>query len=361
MAEHELCPECGVSTVFTREHEWLDNGDLVQTRDHGHRLTFIESDNLDPLFAGISHIIGMSIEPIVIETVRRNLRAYLKRFVTDDIRERIRAKKLDPVDIDRGFMSLATQNGYGRYEVVESRYEDDPDDYFTASITEAFSLPICAGSHCGAMEAILGHDHAVTYTKSGPQTYNIVAFPYQQPRAFAGRLHAMRYEPAGGDLVLERCPTCGCPLALAECEWHLERGVIMNKVLNRRMAIIGQMELNPIFIELEEELGNTIPQIVVEAQRRFSKTGFYSIQDVKDEGEFRATLAMRGLGNLRELKINRRGLHMLVENAALPPMIVGMMQGIFEMAFDLDTDVEWEISRGSLRMELIPRSVAISA
>lgn len=361
MAANELCPECGVSTGFSRDHTWLDNGDLVQARDHGHRLTFIESDNLDPLFAGISHIIGMSIEPIIIETVRRNIRSYLKRFVPDEVHEKISAGKLHPIDIDRGFMALANQNGYGRYEVVESRYEDDPDDYHTVSITEAFSLPICAGTHCGAMEAILGYDHAVTYTKSGPQTYNIVAFPYQQPRAFKGRLHAIRYEPAGGDLVLERCPTCGCPRALAECEWHLERGVIMNKLLNRRMAVLGQMELSPIFVELEEELGDTIPQIVVEAQRRFSKTGFYSIQDVKDESEFRVTLAMRGLGNLRELKINRRGLHMLVENAALPPMIVGMMQGIFEMAFDLDTDVEWEISRGSLRMELIPRSVAISA
>jgi hypothetical protein len=135
----------------------------------------------------------------------------------------------------------------------------------------------------------------------------------------------------------------------------------MNRRLSRRMAIVGQMELNPIFVELEEELGDTIPQIVVEAQRRFSKTGFYSMRDVKDEADFRTTLAMRGLGNLRELRINRRGLHMLVENAALPPMIVGMMQGIFEMAFDLDTDVEWEMSRGNLRMELTPRTVAISA
>ncbi|MEW6554667.1 MAG: hypothetical protein AB1384_10325 [Actinomycetota bacterium] len=361
MAEHMLCPECGVPGDFNREHAWLDNGDLVQSRDHGHRLTFFESDNLDPLFAGISYIIGMSIEPIIIETVRRNLRPYLKRFVTDDVRERIRAKKLDPMDIDRGFMSLANQNGYGRYEVVESRFEDDPDDYFTVSITEPFSLPICAGTHCGAMEAILGHDHAVTYTKSGPQTYNIVAYPYQQPRAFVGRLPAIRYEPAAGDLVLERCPSCGCPRALSECEWHLERGVVMNRRLGRRMAMIGQMELDPIFVELENELGDTIPQTVVEAQRRFSKTGFYSIRDIKDAGRFRTALAMRGLGNLRELKINRRGLHMLVENAALPLMVVGMMQGIFEMAFDLDTDVEWEMSRGSLRMELIPRTVAISA
>ena len=361
MFENDLCPECGVSKTFSGEQAWMDNGDIVQTRDHGHRLTFIESDNLDPLFDGISHLIGVSIEPIVIETVRTNMRAYIRRFVPDEVRERVLRKELDPAKIDEAFANMGNPAGYGRYRPVDSRFEGDQDDFITVSITEPFSLPMCAASHCGAVEAILGYDHAVTYSQIEPNTWHLVAFPYQQPRAFVDRLHSERYERTSGNLLLERCPSCGCPKGLSMCEWFLERGVIINRPLQRRMALIGSTELNPIFKELEDELGDTIPQIVVEAQRRFTKTGFYSMQDVQTEGDFRVQLALRGLGLLRELKINRRGLHMLVENAALPPMIVGMMQGIFEMSFDLDTYVEWEVSRGNLRMELIPKSVAISA
>jgi hypothetical protein len=340
---------------------WLNNGDIVQARDKGHRLAFIESENLDPLFENISNIIGLSIQPIVMEAVRNNMRSYLKRFVPPEVRERILRKELSPTEVDKGFMIMAMQMGYGGYRVVETRFEGDSEDYHTVRVSEPFSLPMCAATHCAALEAILGYDHSVSYSQVGPQTYNLVAFPFPQPRALKGRLYSQRYEPKEGDFELEKCPTCGAPKAMSACEWFFERGVIMNKPLKRRMAFVGPVELEPIFAELEAELGETIPRIVVEAQRRFTRTGFYSIQDVQSEGDFRVQLAVRGLGNLQELKINRRGLHMLVANATLPLIVGGVMQGIFEMAFDLETEVEWEVSRGNLRMELLPKSVTVSA
>jgi hypothetical protein len=361
MAELELCPECEVPLAVTSELKWLDNGDIVQARDQGHRMSLMESENLDPLFWGIEEIIGRSIEPIVIEAVRRNTRSYLKRFITEDVRKLVLNGEVNVQDMDRVVAGSAIPMGYGRYEMVETRFEGDNEDYHTVKVLEPFSILMCAGTHCAAIEAILGYDHAVTYTAAGPQAYTIVAYPYMQPRVFKDRLHSQRYEPVDGDLDLAKCPSCGGPEALKVCQWNINHGVIMNTSLKRRMAFVGPDELDPIFLELERELGEAIPQIVVEAQRRFTKTGFYSMQDVQNEGDFRVQLALRGLGNLRELRIGRRGLHLLVENVALPLIIVGMMQGIFEMAFDLDTDVEWEVSRGNLRMELLPRSVAISA
>lgn len=47
------CEECNAPLVFTGEHLWLNNGDIVQKRDQGHRLVFLESENLDPLIRGI--------------------------------------------------------------------------------------------------------------------------------------------------------------------------------------------------------------------------------------------------------------------------------------------------------------------
>jgi hypothetical protein len=360
MAELEVCPECSVPIYLTTENIWLDNGDVVQARAQANRLALIECENLDPLFEGIGQIIGLPIEPIVVEAVRRNMRRYLRQFVTDEMRDRIMAGELDPTEVDKAFMATAILTGYGRYEVVESRFERDGDDFHTVKVSEPFSVPMCAGSHCAAMEAILGYDHAVTYAQLDEQTYEIKAYPSPQPRAFVDRLHTQRYRPRPGDLELERCPTCGGPKALSVCAWYLSRGIIVNKPLKRRMALVGPAELDPIFAELEDELGEMIPQIVVEAQRRFSKTGFYTMQEVENEGDFRIQLALRGLGNLRELKINKRGLHLLVENAALPMIIVGMMQGIFEMAFDMETDLEWEMSRGNLRVELTPKDVSVS-
>ncbi len=95
--------------------------------------------------------------------------------------------------------------------------------------------------------------------------------------------------------------------------------------------------------------------MVVEAQRRFTETGFYSIEQVSNEGDFRTQLALRGLGNLQEMRIGSRGLFMHIDNAAGYLMTIGMVQGLFEMIFDVDSKVEWALSEsGNLEVEVNP-------
>jgi len=124
------------------------------------------------------------------------------------------------------------------------------------------------------------------------------------------------------------------------------------------MAIQGDVLLDPVFHELEEELGDEVPRAVVEAQRRFTKSGFYTIEDITDEGDFRTQLALRGLGNLKELNMRRKGMQLRMENVALPLIIVGLAQGFFEIGFGTSaTDVEWQLYEdGSLEAEVTPRS-----
>src|SRR4030042_4224783 len=115
------------------------------------------------------------------------------------------------------------------------------------------------------------------------------------------------------------------------------------------MAMLGPGMMDLLFAELERELGDTIPEVAVEAQRRFTKTGFYSIEQVSDEGDFRTQLALRGLGNLREIKMGPPGLFMRIDNVVGHLLTVGMVQGLFEMAFDVDSSVEWALSEDGNR------------
>jgi hypothetical protein len=96
---------------------------------------------------------------------------------------------------------------------------------------------------------------------------------------------------------------------------------------------------------------------VVEAQRRFTRTGFYSIEQVSSEGDFRTQLALRGLGNLREIKMGPPGLFMRIDNVVGHLMTVGMVQGLFEMAFDVESSVDWALSEeGNLEVQVSPRN-----
>ncbi len=112
----------------------------------------------------------------------------------------------------------------------------------------------------------------------------------------------------------------------------------------------------PIFDELEEELGEAIPRVVVEAQKQFVKSGFFSVDEVVSEENVREKLAVRGLGYLRYLRMGRKGVQVKMENVALPLLGVGLAQGLFERAFQVESDVEWELTGDEdLLIEVMPR------
>ena len=91
MPDINVCPKCGIPLFISSQHVWLDNGVIQPKEQEDQRLVFFECGNLDPLFDGISEIIGMSIEHLVIDASRRSTRSYMDHVVPDDIKEMIRA------------------------------------------------------------------------------------------------------------------------------------------------------------------------------------------------------------------------------------------------------------------------------
>jgi hypothetical protein len=179
-------------------------------------------------------------------------------------------------------------------------------------------------------------------------------FPRDQKES--AQLHV--YNHRDGDIELERCSTCGCPKAFKDYYWDLEKGVIVDGVTGRRLALLGYELLDALFKALEEERGDTVHRVIVEAQRRFVKTGFYSIEEVSNEEEFRTALALRGLGNLRKITIGTGGLSMRIDNVSAHLMTIGLAQGLFETALDTESFVEWDLSEeGDLTVEVTPRHI----
>lgn len=150
------------------------------------------------------------------------------------------------------------------------------------------------------------------------------------------------------------CEECGVPKAFSEYRWHLDEGLIVNEETGRRMALLGPELTDRLFESLETELGETIPEVIVEALRRIVKSGF-SVLGIGGAEELRTQLALRGMGNLQEIKMSPRGIQMRVNNASGYYMTMGMAQGLFELAFDNESAVKWELSEnGDLLLEVIP-------
>ena len=355
MAEIKNRPECNIPEPITRDYRWLNSGVMVQRNNATRRLGFIESENLDPLYAGIGNIIGMPIDRLVIDIMRRGTVDYFNNLLPPEARGMVRQSVQGP-DVVADFMvTMGQLNGFGKYKVMDIHYEGDKDGHTIVRINEPFSLLLCVGSTTGGCEVVSDSPHEASYQEISTGVIEIKAYISEHGDELEGRMPIRGYNHRDGDIDLERCATCGGPAALSGFDWLLDRGMIVNNQTRRRMAMIGPEAQDPLFEELEKELGATIPAAVVEAQRRFIKTGFYSIEEVSDEGDFRTQLALRGMGNLREISLGAKGLRMHIDNTAGYLMIVGLAQALFEMAFNMNSHVEWELSEeGDLEVEVTP-------
>ncbi len=352
----DLCAECAVPILLTQGQAWLNNGDIVQRGAESARVTLVECENLDPLFLNIEDIIGISIERLLINITARGNKYYVYNIIPEEARQMIKNKELEMLPFVETITTLAQLAGNARYELLGFRFENGPDDYSRHRVIEPYSLPLTVGAYAGAVSGIVGGEAAVSYKKVTPDEYIYTSQRTQYPAILKERLRMPEYVHKDGDIELERCVTCGCPREVASYEWKVQEGKIINRQTGRRMVLIGPAQLDHLFDALEGELGDTIPQTVIEAERRFVRTGFTTIDIMQGEENLRTQLALRGLGSLREFKISRKGARLRLDNACMYLILTGLVQGNFELAFDVESNLAWEFTReGDLLVEITPK------
>jgi hypothetical protein len=343
MLEEPTCPECKTPTHITSEHIWLTNGSIEQPGHPGNRIAFIETENFDPLFKGIEELIGTSIDHIVINVSRRMARAYMTEIIPEEARDVIRSGRVPPeITLEVAFR-LTRILGMGLPTLLDLHLEHGDEDFIVIRYADPLSAPIMAGTLAGTVEAYLERQTGVTYEYVSPEVIDARAFPSKHPQELKYRLWATADSPREGQVELDRCPECGGPALLSNYHWDFDRGIIRDKSTGRRMAFVGPMIFDGVFQELESELGKDIPRIVVEAQRRFVRNGFYPASTIRDP-DLNQELALRGLGDLTKLEVDQGGVNMTMNNSVLPLAVVGFMQGLFELAFGLESRAEWELS-----------------
>ncbi len=303
-------------------------------------------------------MIGLPIDRLVVDASRRSARDYMRGVVPEDVRETVAEGGVDLKLIIEPTFLIWKAMGYGVLNLVDIKYEGKEDDFITVLAERPFSVPLAVGSLAGSVEALVGREPGVEYEETSPGVFCITVFESPNPPELKSRLRWSAYarEYKRAEWRMERCSSCDAPLALREFKWDLANGSIRSTATGRRMVLTGPSIIDPVFEELEAELGETIPKVVVEAQRRFVKSGFFGVEEVTGEEGMREKLAVRGLGYLAYLRIGRRGVQLKMENVALPLLGVGLTQGLFEIAFGGESEVEWELKEdGDLLVEVIPR------
>lgn len=356
MNETKNCAGCGVPEAFVNLNRWLTNGDIVQATNDQARMAFVECENIDPVFRDIGRAIGISIDHLVINIVARGTQLYMDSLIPEAVRELVRNKSMDVRSFSQGVIDLCHVLGYGKYEFLDYRYENDQDDFCRIRITKPFSILETSGAFAGVIASTVGGEHSVTYEETSPGVFELTTGWTTYPEVLKERLQLNPYHPEEGDIELKRCEACGLPLRLnSMCSWDLENGIIINRETGYRMAVLGPGLMDTVFEALEWELGEEIPRLVVDAQRKYVREGFAPLDFSSDFQELRVQFAVRGLGNLRELRMGRDGANMRLDNSCMQLLLVGLLLGSFERAYGIDSTADWEVDdKDSLHVEVKP-------
>jgi hypothetical protein len=355
MAKIRRCRECGIPRHVSKQVVWRDNGTAYQRRNPDHRSVFIESENIDGVFRGIEFIIGTSIEHIVVESRRRSAYDYLEHMMSERVRTLVNKIGIRP--IFRQVAKIGRALGYGDVELMEVRRKYQEGDHLTVRIRDPYSIPLFCGDVEAALEIFDGREVGITYEEVSPDVYDVTAHFTTHPMELVERLAWREYTYKEGDVGFVRCPRCGVPEESQQFEYNLDKGIIIAMPGGRRMVGIGPAALEAVFEELERELGETIPQVVIDAQRRFVAAGFYSRKELASGVDYRKQFALRGLGNLREMEFDDEHLFVRLENACLHLMLVGLLQGFFELVNRRKSEVEWELTADDvLTVEVAPKA-----
>ncbi len=352
----KLCEECGIPEPFYEAQEWLNNGDIVQRLNHQARMGFLECENLDPLFDNMQQILRIPIDHLIVNIVTRGCAIYMAKMIPKEITQMAIEGKLPLETFIDPICTFCHVLGYGQYDFKDYIFNEGRNDFARLHITHPFSVPEAAGAFAGVVGAVVGGEHQVTYREKAPGLWEFVTRHTEFPKLLKEKIKPAAYRHVDGDVELEKCASCGMPKAFSDYHWYLKKGVIVDGKTSRRMAVLGPELLDVVFTALQSELGEAVPRVVVEAQRRFVKTGFYSVDQVRNEDELRTYLALRGLGNLRWITMGTGGLKLRIDNASCHLMTVGMAQGLFEIALDTESVVDWEFTDNDLLVEVSPSS-----
>lgn len=341
------CNHCGVPKAFSEDVQWNSDGTITQVWNSDHRRFFYEADGLNMLFLNLKDLLGGSIDHIIVEAVRKTTYDYFMKLFSGIKGRAIRAlprRKTYEKIADMGWLF-----GIGHLEVVDVKRSD----YAKLRGRNIYSVVSHEGDLVGIYNAVEEVPAKVKVDNEIRSVLFTITADNDTSQELSGRLERIVLPRKPGNVEFERCPECGLPLQLENCDWKVEKGVIADNSTGRNMSLIGPEGLDAVFRELEEELGEDIQRSIIEAQRRYITSAF-TPEEVKPEN-LASALAFRGMGNLVRLVQNDQFLEAVVENADPPLMVVGLLEGIFELVTGRDAITEYARDDiGTLEVKIEP-------
>ncbi|MHB8780837.1 MAG: hypothetical protein ACYC55_05590 [Candidatus Geothermincolia bacterium] len=342
MRPTKRCSSCGVPDGISRVHRWEPSGIITQKKSPDHRLVLAEAGNIDRLFEKVEERIGLSVVPIAIRSKSFSTRLYWQKFMTPWKSRAARAVGLERLVNKLYEQGRIMGRGDVRFEAAEGTRQHPT--RLTVRVRDPYSVPLFIGDFQGVCESLMATTITVQWEQLDDGWLRLVAEDTGKKLEEPERLETRFYSRKPGDIELECCPRCGAPRDLSRLEWDFPAGIMTDAVSGRRMALYGPGGVTAVFRELQEELGDEIPHLIVNAEREITLERAHREEAVIGLEENRRVCALRGLGNMKSLDVAGTALTMVMENPAFPLLTAGLAWGLFEKGRGRRAECDWELN-----------------
>lgn len=340
------CDRCGFPRKFARFFEWRSDGTIVSANHMAPlQRAFLETGELDKLLDSLSGTIGVSVDRFLIEAQKNIGKALYENLPMRHLRRIPNKSHLRPqwaAELMIRFVSAGiAELGDGRLGI--DRYRAG--DFWVLRFENPCVIPMLVGSSLGIFESMEGASNSTF--EYGIESNDLVI--RMSPGGTAGesekRLYLENVEPGEGRFVFDRCPECAAPLPAAMTfEWDVRRGIITNRLTGEREVVVAVQSVNATLRELEKELGEEIPGILFETQKRLDLNRLSALSCLDTEvfwTGYLAELAIHGLGF--PLRFERVGASVSVEtgNTYNQLLYAAKIAAGLERVTGRDSSIEW--------------------
>lgn len=343
----KVCKACGVPNIVGRDHEWNPDGTITLSGDRDFRMAFFEVPVIRSIVSKLEKLVGPSIHNMAMEGSRKYAREYTNNLLKGPLRFIVRRTRTGALKAYNKLLDTAVALGYGKVEIGE--YEHGR--FVNGLVHNPYYIPHFVGIVRGSFEAIEGAFSTSTWEDRG-DTAHIEVRRLEGEIPLEERFVFDDPPRVATDVGHDHCERCGLPTDVARLKWDREKGTIKDERTGIRIIMMGLRDLNSVFRELEDAIGEVVPRTIREATREWGreqvKKGW-----VTDLDDLRRDLAIKGLGGLAVVDKDRDGRRrLIVHNPYNKDYLVGTCLGVID-GLEGRMDVRADIAERAGIVELI--------
>jgi hypothetical protein len=328
-----LCKGCGRPILVGRDQDWNSDGTITISGDPDTRMGILDQRMLTEMVERIEAVVGPAVQNMFAEGKRRYARHYIDTLLKGPLGFIVRHTKVGAMKAYQQLMETAVALGYGEMKIEV--YERG--SRIGGTVRKPYFVPFLMGDVRAAFESVERLTSKGTWEAEGEDVTRMMVEKAGEDRLEKRFIFEDKVRRPG-DIDYERCKKCGLPKQIDRFEWNIEHGIITDGLSGDRVFIMGFNDINAVFTELEEALGDLVPKTVYEIAR---KQGFGQVKRgmIEDLDGFARDMALRGMAHVT---VARKGkdTRFVLGNPFNKEFMVGRVLGILEGLEGLHRDPE---------------------